>query len=158
MTKKLPDWYWRIRVVFRRVVPGFVGPKRLPCCMGVVFSLLSLFVFVCVFFGFPISPLKRNLSSAESSIFLYFVEGFFGILTPMQEIIDHFNSHAAWRSLFSCFFSFLEVDLSGVHFSRKTVQREYQSGKAFFGSFWLPAGHRGSIEFARRFASKVGFG
>jgi len=126
--------------------------------MGVVFSLLSLFVFVCVFFGFPISPLKRNLSSAESSIFLYFVEGLFGILTPMQEIIDHFNSHAAWRSLFSCFFSFLEVDLSGVHFSRKTVQREYQSGKAFFGSFWLPAGHRGSIEFARRFASKVGFG
>ena len=158
MTKKLPDWYWRIRVVFRRVVPGFVGPKRLPCCMALVCSLLSLFVFVCAFFGFPISPLKRNLSSAESSIFLYFVDSFFGILTPMQEIIDHFNSHAAWRSLFSCFFSFLEVDLSGVHFSRKPVQREYQSGKAFFGSFWLPAGHRGRIEFARRFASKVGFG
>ena len=130
-------------------------PKTTPMLHGARFFV---FVAFCVFFDFPNSPLKRKLSSADCSILPHISNTFFGILVLMLGIIDHFNSHAGWRSLFSCFLSFLDLDLSRVHFSRKTVQREYQWGNAFFYSFGLPAGHPGTIEFARRFPSKFGFG
>ena len=111
----------------------------------------------CVFSIFRFPHLKHKLKSPESSIVLYMSNTFFKIIVLMQEKITQFNSHAKWRSLFSCFFDVSCWTSVGVHFSRKTVQLEYQSVNAFFGSFWLPAGHPGSIDFARRFPSKVGF-
>ena len=50
--------------------------------------------------------------------------------------MGHFNSHARWRALFSCFSSFLEFDLSKVHFSRKPVPDPPGRPKRLFRSTW----------------------